>query len=122
MIALCPNPYRDLGCETSRRAAALLADAERIIGVAWADEESAKFPVTIHIMAKERPNLLMDISQLLANLHINLRRINAKMSDDGAGVDVSMSFDVQNAAHLDTITRGLLKIPGVNDVSRQLNG
>ena len=103
-------------------AAALLADAERIIGVAWADEESAKFPVTIHIMAKERPNLLMDISQLLANLHINLRRINAKMSDDGAGVDVSMSFDVQNAAHLDTIIRGLLKIPGVNDVSRQLNG
>ena len=27
MIALCPNPYRDLRCETARRAAALLAEA-----------------------------------------------------------------------------------------------
>ena len=32
-------------------AAALLADADRIIDVSWADGESAKFPVTIHITA-----------------------------------------------------------------------
>lgn len=107
--------------ENCPNAASLLADAERIIGVSWADEESAKFPVTIHILAKERPGLLMDISQLLANMHINLRRINAKMSDDGAGVDVSMSFDVQNATHLETITKSLLKIGGVNEVSRVMN-
>ena len=107
--------------ENCPNAASLLADAERIIGVTWADEESAKFPVTIHILAKERPGLLMDISQLLANMHINLRRINAKMSDDGSGVEVSMSFDVQNATHLESITKNLLKIAGVTDVSRVMS-
>ena len=107
--------------ESCPNAAALLADTERIIGVSWADENSTKFPVSVHILATERAGLMADITMLLTSLHINLRRLNAKTTDDGHGVDVSMGFDVKSAEHLDSITKNLMKIDGVHDVTRVLS-
>lgn len=99
-------------------AQALKADADRIIDVAWADEDAVKFPVTIHILARERVGLLMDISQMLMNMKLNLRCINAKSVDSGARVDVTMTFDVTSTEHLNSIMRSLMKIEFVDDVSR----
>ena len=99
-------------------AAALLADADRIIDVSWADGESAKFPVTIHIVASERVGLLMDISQMLMNMKININLVNAKPVEDGTMIEATMGFQVQNAKHLDSIIKNLMKINGVKSVSR----
>lgn len=99
-------------------AAALLADADRIIDVSWADGESAKFPVTIHITALERVGLLMDISQMLMNMKININLVNAKPVEDGTKIEATMGFQVQNAEHLDSIIKNLMKINGVKSVSR----
>ena len=99
-------------------AAALLADADRIIDVSWADGESAKFPVTIHIVASERVGLLMDISQMLMNMKININLVNAKPVEDGTKIEATMGFQVQNAEHLDSIIKNLMKINGVKSVSR----
>ena len=99
-------------------AAALLADADRIIDVSWADGESAKFPVTIHITASERVGLLMDISQMLMNMKININLVNAKPVEDGTMIEATMGFQVQNAEHLDSIIKNLMKINGVKSVSR----
>ena len=99
-------------------AAALLADADRIIDVSWADGESAKFPVTIHIVASERVGLLMDISQMLMNMKININLVNAKPVEDGTMIEATMGFQVQNAEHLDSIIKNLMKINGVKSVSR----
>lgn len=99
-------------------ASALLSDSDRIIDVSWADESNASFPVTIHILAKERVGLLMDLSQMLMNMKINLRCINARAVESTDEVDVSMSFDVQNAVHLQNIVRNLMKVDAVVEVSR----
>lgn len=107
--------------ENCPNAPALKEDAERIIGVSWADENSTKFPVSVHILCSERPGLMADITMLLLNLNINMRKLNAKTTDDGRGVEVSMSFDVKNAEHLDNIQKSLMKIDGVNEVTRALN-
>ncbi|MBR4435478.1 MAG: bifunctional (p)ppGpp synthetase/guanosine-3',5'-bis(diphosphate) 3'-pyrophosphohydrolase [Clostridia bacterium] len=106
--------------ENCPNAAALKEDAERIIGVGWADEDSTKFPVSVHIIGSERPGLMADITMLLLNLNINMRKLNAKTTDDGRGVDVSMSFDVKNVKHLDNIQKNLMKIEGVHEVTRTL--
>ncbi len=102
-------------------AAALLADTERIISVSWADEENTKFPVSIHIIGTERPGLMAEITNMLLNLKINLHKLNAKMSDDGRGVDVSMGFEVKSTDHLESIIRSLMKIEGVIEVTRALS-
>lgn len=43
MIAICPNPYRDLGCETALRAARLLAEAgfESVFCPVYGGDDSA---------------------------------------------------------------------------------
>lgn len=107
--ANCPN------------AAALLADTERIINVEWADENSTKFPVSIHIIGDERPGLMAALTTMLLSMNINLHKLNAKMIEDGRGVDVSMGFEVKNAEHLENITRSLMKVDGVREVTRSLS-
>ena len=102
-------------------SSALLADTERIISVEWADENSTKFPVSIHIIGDERPGLMAEITMMLLNLSINLHKLSAKTTDDGRGVDVSMGFEVKNAEHLESITRSLMKIDGVRQVTRALS-
>lgn len=106
-------------------AAALKADADRIIEVSWADEGNAQFPVAIYILANERPGLMMDITQMIVNMNISLRALNAKALDKGlktdteSKVEVSLKFDVKNAEQFETITKKLREIDGVLEVSGQ---
>mgnify|MGYP001097483244 CR=1 FL=1 len=94
----------------------LMLDKERLIDVEWASTEKASYPVTIHIVAGERPGLLMEISQLLMNLNISILAMNAKTTEDI--VTVQLTFNVSGAAQLDSIMKGMRKIRTVNDVYR----
>ena len=49
---------------------------ERIIEVNWGSESSAGYEVDIGIEAYDRPGLLRDITDLLANARINVVSIN----------------------------------------------
>ncbi len=105
--------------KTCCNAPALLNDADRIIEVEWASEESATFPVTVHITATERAGLLMDISQALMNMNINLTYINAKANEAKSEVDVVLSFEVRSCAHLVSITKNLLKVESILSIKRE---
>lgn len=94
----------------------LMLDKERLIDVEWAGTEKASYPVTIHIIAGERPGLLMEISQLLMNLNISILAMNAKTTEDI--VTVQLTFNVSGAAQLESIMKGMRKIRTVNDVYR----
>lgn len=94
----------------------LMLDKDRLIEVQWASTEKASYPVTIHIIAGERPGLLMEISQLLMNLNISILAMNAKTTEDI--VTVQLTFNVSGAAQLDSIMKGMRKIRTVNDVYR----
>ena len=112
---------RGRGVSVHRRdcenAEALLRDADRIIQVEWATDEKTKYPVNITILATERVGLLMSISQMLMNMNINLRSINANQDSDDI-VTVKLTFDVNNAEHLESILKNLKKVDGVTNVFR----
>lgn len=112
---------RGRGVSVHRRdcenAEALLRDTDRIIQVEWATDEKTKYPVNITILATERVGLLMSISQMLMNMNINLRSINANQ-DSGDIVTVKLTFDVNNAEHLESILKNLKKVDGVTNVFR----
>ena len=58
MIVICPNPYRDLRCETARRAAALLRDAgfESVICPVYAGEDDAvPSDLRVGVLSEEAP-------------------------------------------------------------------
>ena len=59
----------------------------------------------------------MSISQMLMNMNINLRSINANQDSDDI-VTVKLTFDVNNAEHLESILKNLKKVDGVTNVFR----
>ena len=56
--------------------------------------------------------------RVLMNMKININLVNAKPVEDGTMIEATMGFQVQNAEHLDSIIKNLMKINGVKSVSR----
>lgn len=104
--ANCPN------------AKELMLDTGRIIDVEWVDNARAVYNVTIHVLAAERPGVLMDMAQVLVNRNISIKTMNAKTDYDRNQVAIQLSFDVTNADQLDTIMKNMRKIRSVSEVYR----
>ena len=95
---------------------ALQLDVERIVPVEWVMTESHTFPVTIHVLAEERPGLMLEITQLLLSMKINTKYLNAKSA--GATVDVNLTFDIKDSEQLQTLIKNLQKLDSVLEVER----
>ncbi|NLF34487.1 MAG: bifunctional (p)ppGpp synthetase/guanosine-3',5'-bis(diphosphate) 3'-pyrophosphohydrolase, partial [Clostridiales bacterium] len=112
---------RGRGVSVHRRdcpnVAELMQDEERIIEVSWASEAASSYTASVFLRAEERAGILMDISQLLMNLSISLRAVNAKTDRNGV-VSVHLNFDVKDMAMLNTVIKNLRKIRSVTEVYR----
>ena len=97
-------------------AETLLLDVERIIPVEWVNGMSQTFPVTIHVIARERPGIMMEITQLLLSMRINTKYLSAKSS--GSTVDITITFDIKDSEQLQTIIRSIMKLDSVITVDR----
>ncbi len=92
-------------------------DSERMIHVAWIDDAQASYIASIHVVADDRPGVLVEVSQVLANLNISVRTINAKTNRNGVAF-IQLSFVVNDTTQLNTIIRNLKKINSVTEVYR----
>ena len=97
-------------------AGQLKLDVERIIDVEWVTGMNQTFPVTIHVLAGERAGIMMEITQLLLGMKINTKYLSAKSLGDS--VDITITFDVNNADQLRSIIRGIEKLDAVMSVER----
>ncbi|MEG1547158.1 MAG: bifunctional (p)ppGpp synthetase/guanosine-3',5'-bis(diphosphate) 3'-pyrophosphohydrolase [Clostridia bacterium] len=95
----------------------LLMDEDRIIDVEWANDVRSSYTAAIQIVANERPGVLMELSQQLANLNISIKSMTAK-TDHNEVVMVQMSFDVTGADQLNSIIKNLKKVKSVTTVYR----
>ena len=94
----------------------LMVEPERIIEVEWTKSEKTTYSASIQVVAGERPGLLMEISQILMNLNISIKSMNAKTTGDI--VHVQLSFDVSGADQLDSIIKQVKHVRLVNEVYR----
>ena len=60
----------------------LLYDPERQIDVAWAGEKGASYAIELDVVTDDRPGLLADLTQAIAGEGSNIRRIEARSSED----------------------------------------
>lgn len=98
--------------------ASLLTDFERIIDVEWVgDQASSSYTVNIQVTAEDRPGVVMDLSQLLVSMNINIITMNAK-TDRNRIVWVKLSFEVNSTAQLNTVMKGFKKIRSVTGAYR----
>jgi GTP diphosphokinase / guanosine-3',5'-bis(diphosphate) 3'-diphosphatase len=94
---------------------------ERIIDVEWDGSSSGQYRAVLEVMAFDRSRLLLDVSKVVAEYHLNI--ISSSTSTSGARI-VRMIFDVELAdpAHLTSLLGALKAVDGVFDAFRQLPG
>jgi GTP pyrophosphokinase len=98
----------------------LLYDSGRQIDVAWAGEKGASYEIELDVVTDDRPGLLADLTQAIAEEGSNIRRIEARSSEDRRGY-VSVSLETSDAKHLQKIFNRLKSISGVREVIRRYN-
>ncbi|MBX3313517.1 MAG: bifunctional (p)ppGpp synthetase/guanosine-3',5'-bis(diphosphate) 3'-pyrophosphohydrolase [Actinobacteria bacterium] len=104
--------------------AASLQDGQgdRLIEVEW-DEDYAggSFVAAIEVKAIDRPNLLRDVSVVLADAHVNILTCNLVAGGDRTA-SMRFEFELGDPAHLSTVLGGIRRIDGVYDSFRVLPG
>lgn len=97
----------------------LMEDAVRVVKAEWASNAKSTYTVTIQVVAGERTGLLMEVSQVLANMNISITAMNAKMDKNAPDtLSIQLSFDVTSADQLDVIIKNIRKIRNVTQVFR----
>ncbi len=94
---------------------------ERIIDVEWDGSVSGQYRAVLEVMAFDRSRLLLDVSKIVAEYHLNI--ISSSSSTSGSRI-VRMVFDVELAdpTHLSSLLAALKGVDGVFDAFRQLPG
>ena len=96
----------------------LLYDPERRIDVVWDKaKRSNEFSVNLAIQVEDRRGILADITTRIANVNINMRKVDAFVSDNERG-RISVTMDITNFKHLQRVIKTLSAIPGVLGVER----
>jgi GTP pyrophosphokinase len=94
---------------------------ERIIDVEWDGSAGGQYRAVLEILAFDRSRLLLDVSKVVAEYHLNI--ISSSSTTSGARI-VRMVFDVELAdpTHLSSLLAALKGVDGVFDAFRQLPG
>jgi GTP pyrophosphokinase len=102
-------------------AAGLVDHAERVIEVEWDNDQSATFVVSVEVEALDRNRLLRDISQVLAEYHVNIMASTSQTSSDRVA-KFRFDFELADPSHLDTILAALKRVDSVYAAYRVLPG
>jgi GTP pyrophosphokinase len=94
---------------------------ERIIDVEWDGSTGGQYRAVLEVMAFDRSRLLLDVSKVVAEYHLNI--ISSSSTTSGSRI-VRMIFDVELAdpTHLSSLLAALKAVDGVFDAFRQLPG
>ena len=92
---------------------------ERFIEVDWGDEEDkAAYPVEVQVEAFDRPGLLRDITQVLANERINVTATNTRSDPETASAVLTMTVEVNDLAQLSRLLDRIGQLSNVTSVRR----
>jgi len=95
----------------------LLGQSERLIDVEWTGHSSSTFLVNIEVEALDRNRLLMDVSQVLSDHHVNILSANVSTSRERVALS-SFVFEMADPSHLGAILSAVRRIDGVYDARR----
>jgi GTP pyrophosphokinase len=89
---------------------------ERRVDVTWDVKADFKRPVTVRIVAADRPGLLAKITRAFAEAEINISLANVKTVGDRAVVDLQV--EIAGVKQLTGVIREVQKIDGVYAADR----
>jgi guanosine-3',5'-bis(diphosphate) 3'-pyrophosphohydrolase len=98
----------------------LLVNPERIIEVEWMKSDGispAAYPITMLLITEDRPGMVADVTQAIANVGTNIRGINASVDEEGHG-RLILTAEIFDLKHLEKMVSALKSVKGVIDVER----
>ena len=104
-------------CVNYLQSAGKPEEADRWIGVEWANNESDTYTTTLHITAKERGGLVVDIASVVSSAKIKMTSFSARDVGDGLST-ASVTLEVRNSTELNNVIHRLSTVSGVTEVRR----
>jgi GTP pyrophosphokinase len=96
------------------------AEKDRIIEVSWDQSRllshNIAYATRIRVKAIDRPNLLLNVTNLISNLKLNIYELHARIEKNFAIVEFTV--DIINIQQLDEFIKNIEKIDGVMNVYR----
>ncbi len=101
-------------------APSLRINPERLIEVEWLKADgssSSSYPVTVRLVTEDRPGMVADVTQAIANVGTNIRDIRASLDEEGRG-QLIVTAEIFDMKHLEKMTSALKSVRGVLDIER----
>lgn len=95
------------------------ADRERLIEVDWGGAAPSRWNVDIGVRAFQRPDLLRDATNVLAEDGINVIRADLDQSVEPPDARIDMTVQIQDLAQLNRALQRLQQLPNVLDAFRR---
>jgi guanosine-3',5'-bis(diphosphate) 3'-pyrophosphohydrolase len=92
----------------------------RLIEVDWEQVDAAYYPVEVEIHGLDRPGLLSDITQILADTRTNIIEARARGRGRSDRAVIGFVLEIKNLEHLENLRRKILKVRDVFRVERVL--
>lgn len=89
----------------------------RWVPVSWGQSEQDLYQTTLHISAKDRANLFLDVAAALSAAQIRVDTLSAKGMPDGFAL-VTVVISIRDRTELDTVINKLNAVHGVLGVQR----
>ena len=103
-------------------AASLVRSQEgRVIEVEWDRDSTGVFVASVEVKALDRTRLLLDVSRVLSEHHVNILASSSQTGSDRVS-RMRFDFELADPAHLDSLLAALKRVEGVYDAYRVLPG
>jgi GTP pyrophosphokinase len=90
----------------------------RLIEVKWGQRTSSKYPVDLIINAYDRPGLVRDISNLLANDDISIINLNCVTNKNDHTAHITLTIEIDSLNPLSRILARINQLPHITEVKR----
>ncbi|MDP9192818.1 MAG: bifunctional (p)ppGpp synthetase/guanosine-3',5'-bis(diphosphate) 3'-pyrophosphohydrolase [Acidobacteriota bacterium] len=97
----------------------LIFNADREIGVEWADARQSQFHVELEIAMEDRQGMLARVVSAIANMKTNIRQMETRSADGKASVELIL--EIADLKHLEKVIRSINGVDGVIRVDRKYN-
>ncbi|AUS95912.1 bifunctional (p)ppGpp synthetase/guanosine-3',5'-bis(diphosphate) 3'-pyrophosphohydrolase [Pseudoclostridium thermosuccinogenes] len=95
----------------------IMENDDRLIEVSWYTSSNVSYKADITVMANDRTELLMEITNVIGEAKIPLKAINARTTRDQVAV-MNLTLEITNTEQLDNIIKKLKKVKSVFEVTR----
>ncbi len=95
-------------------------DKKRFIEVSWDSEKSSSYISQLQIEAPDRDGVLLEVTNILSNLKIPFKSVNAFVTKKGMAI-IQIGVEIRNTSDLSLLIKKIKQLHGVKTVSRLTN-